>query len=118
VWSGNETAVWSGNGTAVWSGNETAVWSGNQKLVTVNETFSHTMSYTLITAHLPESQVATQLLDAIKAKETADKIATILDSLTSLDPELGQNRDSKETEKTAPTHTVYPLPPPPKHTQI
>jgi len=75
------------------------VWSGNQEPVTLNETFSRTMSYTLITAHLPESQVATQLLDAIKAKETADKIATILDSLTSLDPELGQNRDSKEQRK-------------------
>lgn len=73
------------------------------------------MLYTLITAHLPESQVATQLLDAIKAKETADKIATILDSLTSLDPELGQNRDSKEQRKQHlhVLYTHYPLLPPP-----
>ena len=34
---------WTGN-----SRNETVVWSGNQELVTLNETFSHTMSYTLI----------------------------------------------------------------------
>ena len=47
-------------------------------------------------APLPESQVATQLLDSIKAKETTDKMATVLDSLASLDPELGQNRDGEK----------------------
>ena len=66
-------------------------------MLTVCRTHIHTHTHTLThAAPLPESQVATQLLDSIKAKETTDKMATVLDSLPSLDPELGQNRDSEK----------------------
>ena len=72
---------------------------------THKHTHTHTHAHTRTHAHthththaapLPESQVATQLLDSIKAKETTDKMATVLDSLASLDPELGQNRDGEK----------------------
>ena len=64
-------------------------------------THTHTHIHTHARTHthtvpLPESQVATQLLDSIKAKETTDKMTTVLDSLASLDPELGQDRDSEK----------------------
>ena len=68
-------------------------------MLTVRRTHTHTHTHTHTLTHaapLPESQVATQLLDSIKAKETTDKMATVLDSLASLDPELGQNRDSEK----------------------
>ena len=58
---------------------------------------SHSQSVYLLptAAPIPESPVATQLLDAIKAKEDFKHLSSTLDTLVSVVPDLETNRDSQ-----------------------
>ena len=44
---------------------------------------------------MPEAQVATKLIEAIRAKEDVQNMLEIIDSLTSVNPELSLDRNSK-----------------------
>ena len=44
---------------------------------------------------LPECTVATQLLEAIKEKKAFDHLTSILDTVSSVQPELDNDRDSE-----------------------